>query len=1062
MPKQLTAKIQDQIDRKALKSEYTFNINSVDRSSFLTSWDISNDRSFGSASATFVLKNNSGVFGDGGANEIKVGNIIDFIDNYGSDSTEWQSFFGQVDQRSINNTGNNRTITLICLDYISVLQNWDVDLEVEGTKVQVENEILTPSFLPSPNEEWAQVFDFANDAIATNPVPVLIIRDRVNVTDDPQFDGFDILYSEGQVKLGAPLQALNNFNLVAKSYYHYVQGVKAEDALQQLLTTENGYGGFLFDEDTAADVITNHLTTTFNAEEGINIDTLTPNLASTTYTIKTTLTQDYDPDASGDEATKIHVTSTSGLPSSGQGEINGDIFTWSSIGSGGTTLEGIPTSGSNALKEHTSDSVVKYEATYTIGQLWYHKYSKISTTLTASDYTIPGGTFKHFDGTGNQNGAVLILESGISILTNVTSNTDYSFSTLQNTGIELNKITFRSREIKNRFDAIRKLLEYVPPNYIVRTQGDNKIWATYLEQKTNPDYTLNLPTRLNYLEDENLFTRVVFYAKNNNPTNLLFNEEAGFTSTDQGFDATANNVELVFSQTVNGWHEYITTISGAGKIELDTIKPILFLNGVPIDNTNRLQVQQPILQEVISRTETNTKGGGLGKGPVKTTVAVYTSYKLYFPHQNIDPNQTISLIDATGIEILTIAPNSGSMDYARGIYVYNDGTPNSIIASISTATYNVFYSTDLVEIDYDNIIFRISNQLIPNPNEVKVQATFEYWTIFTPLQDGGAIIDGRWDTHMQTEFFAEPPSSFPFAIIDLGSLKNVQAMDIIAGFYKPDENRKFDIDMRLTLRSSTDNVTYNDISDNTSNFQLSGGAAISFEEEDFGVNFQTRYIMIVIENVKKVEFGNGVWPVAFTDVAIYDNIILKSDATLIATTQLTQSVSPSDITINVESTEGFTEPESGGDIQTAYVDGNSFTYTGLTTLTFTGVTVSSGSTGAIGDRVSQTLETDSTLFDDTGLLPNLGDRTFKEIRIDEQTLFSQSELDNLAKQFSREFVKNNNKIQANVMFQPFLKMGQTVELTDTYNNHSAVNYFIDGVKNDNGNFSLVLARYPSS
>ena len=41
---------------------------------------------------------------------------------------------------------------------------------------------------------FSQIFDFRNDAVAINPRPILMIRDKALQTDDPQIDGFDVLY----------------------------------------------------------------------------------------------------------------------------------------------------------------------------------------------------------------------------------------------------------------------------------------------------------------------------------------------------------------------------------------------------------------------------------------------------------------------------------------------------------------------------------------------------------------------------------------------------------------------------------------------------------------------------------------------------------------------------------------------------------------------------------------------------------------------------------------------------------------------------------------------------
>ncbi|MHA1864937.1 MAG: hypothetical protein ACTSWZ_00395, partial [Candidatus Heimdallarchaeaceae archaeon] len=175
MAKQLSQTITNQLDTKNIKPIFIFKINSVDYSSYLMSHNISYDINFGSASATFTLNNNSGIFGEGGSLKIEVGDVVELIEKFEGDSTEFKKFYGLVNQRSIVKSATSRVITLTCLDYISSLQYLDTDLEVEGTKVQVENETLTPNFLPAPNDYLAQVFNFANDSIADNPPPIIRI-----------------------------------------------------------------------------------------------------------------------------------------------------------------------------------------------------------------------------------------------------------------------------------------------------------------------------------------------------------------------------------------------------------------------------------------------------------------------------------------------------------------------------------------------------------------------------------------------------------------------------------------------------------------------------------------------------------------------------------------------------------------------------------------------------------------------------------------------------------------------------------------------------------------------
>lgn len=1047
----LTQTISNQITSQDILRVHVFKINSTDFTSYLINWSISHDRKFGSASANFVLNNADANFSSGGSNEIKVGDIVELIESYGNDSTQFKRFYGLVEQRSISKDANQRTISLSCLDYISVLQKWDVDIEAEGTKVEVTEETLTPNYLSAPNEMFSQLFDFANTGIAENPRPILMFRNKFFNNDDVQNDGFDIYYDAGQVKLGAPLNARDNHDVVARSYWFYTVGVFVEDVLETLLKTADGYGNFLFDESSAANVVANHLQTTFQDEEGAGyLDYLTPNLTTSSITIRHQVSG-----AISAGATTVTLDSIDGLPASGTGTINGDTFTWSGIVASTKTLTGIPATGGNALKKHPTGSYFKYTASYAAGRVWYLKYSNLVTTLTGSNFTIPSGaSLSYFD---KRNGRI-ILDKAISTDATVRCNYNYTFKTLQATGIELNRITFRSREVANRQEAVQKLKKYVAPNYILRTTGDNKIWASYLSQRTAADYTLNLIESINYLEDEDYYTRVKLYGKNKNPTNMMFSENVDFVTTAETYRGVAGQTELAYEKTEDGWHVYKCLISDAGHIVLENIKPIVYIDGIPIDNQLRQMVSVPVIVRATNRTETTTTSK---KGSTKVEVRTYYYYQIHFAHQTIEPTQSITLYNPNGVNIMTISPNDGNMDYGRGIYYAPGNQKNDTLENISNATYWILYSTRNLQIDYDNVKFRVNSVLLPEPTAGRVSATFEYFTVFTPQKGVAAIIDGRWDTQVQTEFFTQPPAGYRYAIIDLGQTREVQAIDIVAGFYRPDEIRKFDIDMRLSLQYSLDNVTYTSIGDKTRSFQIAGGQSISFDEDDLGVGFEARYILVIIENLRKIDFGaNGVYVAAFTEVSAYTDIVISSEATLIPTTQTTATVTSASTTIPVESTEGFTTPSSGG-TSTAYIEGASFTYTGLTSTSFIGCTISSAVNEVSGARVHQSIVGDTTVYDDDGLLQQLGDRVYKDIRINDQVLYTQAQLDDLAQDFLREFYKEHTKVSVTVMFAPYLKVGQTISLTDSYNNITNGLYFIESISDSNGNYSLTLAKYPS-
>ena len=1041
---QLTSAIQSQIDNQRIIKAHTFTLNSVDYSAYVRNFTFSYDKKFGSATMNVVLDNVDSAFGMGGANQINVGDIVQLIESYEGDATQFKKFYGKVEQRTLSQSMGDSTITLVCLDYISILRKLDIDMIVEGDKVEITNETLKPNFLSSPNQMFAQVFDFANNAIAEYPPPILYFTNKSTEETEQQNDGFDTYYDVGQVKLGSPLNALDNYDFIARNYWFYTNGLHIEDIIEDLLTQPDGYGKYLFGETTAQAVIDNHLTTSFQDEEGAGkLDYLIGNATTSTIEIRHTVTE-----AITAGETAITLDSVDGLPTSGTGTIAGDTFTWTGISS--LTLTGIDPTGGNALLAHPINSIMKYEADYPSGQVWYLTYSNVSSTLTNSNFTVPGATVSYFDSRQGR----IILNTDISLAATVRCNYNYEFKTLQATGVELNRISFRPREVANRFEALQKLREYLAPNYIIFTQGDDKVWSNYLSQKATADYTLDLIRDLNYLEDEDLYTRVVFYRKNKNPNNLMFNTSVDFVTTGQTYKGDADSNELAYEKTEEGWHYYKTTISDAGYITGDEQTPIIYINGIPVDNRLRQMVALPITIDQKTRTETDTTSSKKGSS---TETRSYYYYKIIFPHQNIEPTQDIIVYNQNGASVLTISAGDANMNYGTGTYVVPGTAQNSTMETVSTATYWVRYSTDFIEIDYVNIRFKINQKLLPNPEIAIIKADYQYYTVFTAQSGTGAVIDGRWDTQVQTEFFSQPPTGYNYAIVDLGAVRTIQAMDIVAGFYKPDDVRKFDIGMRITLHYSEDNVSYFEISSETHSIEFNAGESASFEEDELGVDFQARYIKVILEDVKKVDYKDGVYPVAFTEFSCYDNIILKSEATLIPTALLTQTMSPSDTTVYVDDTSYFTDPASG-ETESAYVNGTAFTYTGLTSTSFVGTTVTDS--GAVDDKVYQSEATTTTVYDDDQLLPKLGDRLFKDTSVDAEKLYTQAQLDDLAKDYLQEFYKEHTKLATSVVYAPYLRMGQTVSLTDSNNNISGVNYFIEKIEAVGGVYNLTLARYP--
>jgi hypothetical protein len=1383
MSKTLTQTIQNQITTQNLRISFILKIDGIDYASSLVNWQISFSKEYGSATASFILSNNNNVFGENGNSAISIGDTVEFIEKFGGDPTEFKKFYGVVNQRSISKNGSDRTITLECYDYISTLQYLDINLDAEGVKGYIEYETLSPQYLPSPNESMAQIFNFANDSIADDPRPVLVIRTKDTTLEDPAYDGFEVLYDVGQIKMGFPINALYNYDIIAKKYYYYVHGLYVEDILESILTEPDGYGNYLFGETTKQGIIDNHLTETLLSVEGTSTDTLTPNLTTSTITIETTLGLN---NQVGD--TSVLIVDPTGLPDFvllgdeyiGQISINGDIFTYTSIESG-NRLTGIPVSGEYSLRAHNAGSYVDYESNYPAGQVWYLKYSNIITELGASDFTIPNpAQFLYFD---KRNGRI-ILNQPIATSSVVRCNTNYSFKTLQATGVVLNKISFRDREVENRFEALKKLRDYLAPNYVIRTLGDSKIWSSYLYQKTIADYDLELISNLNYLEDQDLYTRVKFFGKNNNPTNLMFKDGVAFITSGNPYKGTASYTELVstrdeaeywvyecplgpdvdnycvtgtnvtatgsginivglpnnvrdnaLSSTYGGQHlevEYYQcnynfsvqvtwdepvycryveaflsfstsdthtgtyyidlyyngqwnteqtvaysnpsgqqnkqfsgiwalvtgirfravatgtshigknedeweggisclvqelkvwgslTPTGIGKIIVETLTPTVWINNVPIDNKLHEMVYQQVIIELTTRTDTNSssgggkclpaetliemedgstkkisdivlgdivkdggkvlelsctehsepislynfdfgdkqilasyyhpfneepknvnksdyfctktydiytkkgfyysdgikilstldknykaseiyynknkllqklgrvfnkyfecnhkkcscslsgcKAGGGGGGSSEVTQHTYYYYKIRFAHRNIEPSKEILIYNSLGELVYTIPANTSEMNYATGILSIPGDVQRTDLENVSKATYWVFYSSGDLTIDYDLAEFRISKKLISAPAQVVVRATFEYLAVITPVKDIASVIDGKWDTQVQTEFFSQPPAGYHYGTIDLGSIKTIQALDILAGFYKPNrtvnDSRRFDLAMALTLHYSEDGVEFHEVSDKTHNVKLAGGESASFDDSDLGTDFRARYLRIILENVGKIEFEKGVWVVAITEISAYDDIVLTGEAKLIPyTTSTTNIVIESGdtsgtypTTVEVLSTTGFSDVESAQDYHTAYIEDDIFKYTGLTATSFTGVSGLEESHPA-GSRVSQELENESDFYDYKALRPKLGDRLYKKMEVDDKKLYDQTFLDRLSKAWLREFVKNHSKATVDILYAPYLQVGQTIRLVDSFTGIDT-RYFIESIQDANGFYTLSIAQSP--
>lgn len=440
--------------------------------------------------------------------------------------------------------------------------------------------------------------------------------------------------------------------------------------------------------------------------------------------------------------------------------------------------------------------------------------------------------------------------------------------------------------------------------------------------------------------------------------------------------------------------------------------------------------------------------GGGGGGEITTKTFFY--YKVYLPSKGILRTEPVYLYDAGGLLLYTLAPNDSRVDYENGMWEVPGQERNNIIESISTASYWLMYSSSKLEIDYNNILFKIDKSLILNVANTTVNADFEYATALAPIYSGRNMFDGRWDTQSHVIFYSKPPAGYAFAEIDLGQAYTIQAVDIIHGFFKPDDKLTFDINNKYSLEYSTDGITYYPVCREATNFNLTGGASVSFEREQLGDNFSVRYFKLIVNDMEKIAYKNGCWVVAFTEFSAFREVILEGEATLISTTHLSSAYVSGTI-LSVDDTTGFLA--SG----TAYLeDETAFTYTSTTSTAFLGCTGLVAA--AIDSRVSQTLETTTTVFDEFGLLPNLGDKLEKNVSINPY-LDTQTRVDKRSRDWLVEGNKDHSRCSVGSVYAPHVRVGQTLQVVDTVN-HISRRYFVESLKGSDKGIDLVLAYYP--
>ena len=357
-----------------VQNTYILYLNSVAISPAPASFQLDWNKDYGSASLTFTLVNNDGVYSRYGATPITYGDTAEFYLN------GTRKFYGSVREIQPQNVGGIRSVRVTCLDLVSRLIDVDIEDKYESQyKYSIPSQECPPAGIVDGHDNLSRIFNFVdtNGAeignIAVDPTPIITIYDSSSEQTDPAFDGYEINYETGQIIFG---NAFNTDRYTVKATFsYYTQGLWIEDIIKDIIVKEDGYGNTPFTYQT-------NLVENFTATESLP-DTMTPNY-----------TPDIDPsyfcllstDLTEGEVGTILANNIDERFSSGYIRIESEVIEISSVDNDEFSITERGALNTTAEK-HTSGKRI-YQA-YPAGQLWYLKYNNLvnSATETITRYS---------------------------------------------------------------------------------------------------------------------------------------------------------------------------------------------------------------------------------------------------------------------------------------------------------------------------------------------------------------------------------------------------------------------------------------------------------------------------------------------------------------------------------------------------------------------------------------------------------------------------------------------------------------------------------------------------
>jgi len=724
---------------------------------------------------------------------------------------------------------------------------------------------------------------------------------------------------------------------------------------------------------------------------------------------------------------------------------------------------------------------------------------------------------------------------------------DYSFYTIQSTGIEIPFIFFDAKKIKTRIDAINELRKLVAPNYLIYAKYD-KIWGRYFYQKEVEDYELKLETNLQYMGEQDIYTRVKLYATNPKPKDLI-NARTPKIVDIGSFTAYGQDIEFWIAGLKQDDPSFIKLIPSRTDIEaIIPIPelPIIKINGsslrivkgeteelslsnwVSIDNfaiykpSNSDAYQGFVFPLGIDFTKPHKIVNGyndmlwgywkdetpidplaktspgdsrfrydLEKGKILWIEPKLDSVGFYQSIAKQKPNLIVHLVDSNLIQFDSRDARVIYLKYDKN-YFFPDTKIDSYSFSLSTANPNKpqqtreFYLNvsdkivNKVRIEMNNAVCKLTAEvtfvngstqvLIENKSighlhkdaieNVRIETenkAFEWGPFDLPIKlfkvtieeqsrkgwwgfvehyrvcDTSYIeaygpsttvlvdayyrtaglndltvdymFDGRYDTQIQYIFHAEP-SNLPLCALQLveNPLEDepisIDAIDITYGFYTQ------------KLHTKTDLYTFGETLIDFGDVRREVSGIYSLEYSNDGQNWYP-----ISAETTNFEMTSG-QTISFEKSALGENFKCKYIRLMI------KRINPLEIATSTSEKEII------------YV-----------------VPIIEFKLWADKQIMAESKVTDSSI-NKPELYEQYGDVLYKEV-LDSQTFFTKEDLQELAESYLKEFIKDNEKVRASVLFSPHLDIGDTVKILDT-----GELYFIEGISCDGQQHTLELGRYP--